>query len=226
MHGGVQEFASIIGSSPLIRDYVQRVEVAWMSALDIRVLTSTLSLLPKLSTLSFWNTGRLYKSPNRQFLAFCGIQNIPPRRVDSPRKMSCGRAWLSLHSEVIALTPTMNTVQLLLDTFDIFTSIESLYFMSGTKTLIDQELRLKLRYPSTCRNLHTLELAFDGNGLFTWDPIKLLQDLISDSRPRHVRCTRWRCPGNARSLGMVLRDVGAEVEHLHLYLRWFIGAWN
>lgn len=82
--GGLPQLADILDSAPPIRDYIQRVEVAWTTSIDCQALASTLALLPKVLTLSFWNTGRLYDAPDRQFLAFSGIQHLRSRHKVEP----------------------------------------------------------------------------------------------------------------------------------------------
>lgn len=220
LRGGLEALRQLLDASPSLCDYIQRLDIAWTPGLVVDSLRSVVYSLPQLRTLCLWNTVR--RQGDKQFLAFDGLR-LDTTAAGRPA-LFARRTWMSLHAEIVTLTPEQNTVQLLIDVLGIIESTDSLYFMIGRKLVLDEQLQYELHFPSCCRNIQSLEIAFDSSGWFSSRPLGILLGLLSYSRPRSVRCTRWRYPGHAKCLGKLLLQMGAEVEHLHLYFRWFMGT--
>lgn len=224
---------------PSLRRYIQRLDIAWLnlaSGLDVASLRSLVSSLSNLRILAVWHTLRSGSgSPDSQILAFEGLRSeratssssssLPSTSASDDRLLLVAdHTWISLHSEVITLTHETNTVQPFLDVLSVIDATDTLYIMVSRKLVIDQSLQHTLRFPiSSFRDVRTLDLAFDTSGWFSSRPSGLLLGLLAESRPRSLRCTRWRYPVHARTVGTVIQQVGGEVEHLHLYLRHFMG---
>lgn len=221
LRGGLEALRLLLLSSPSLCDYVQRLDIAWTTGLDERSLHSVVTSMPQLRALSLWHSGRRGGSPDRQFLALDDLRH-KPSSTGRP-VLFARRTWVSLHKEIVTLTPTANTIQPLLDCLSILESTDALYIMTGRKVDLDEELQKNLRFPTCFHELRSLDIAFDSSGWFSARPLNLLLGLLAHSRPRRVRCTRWRYPGHARSLGTLFGTMGSDVEHLHLYLRWFMG---
>lgn len=228
LRGGLDALGSVLESSPSLRGYIQRLDVAWSTGLDAQRLRSLVSSLPKLHTLAVWHTQKPGRSPDRQVLAFDGLRSEPSlsstSTADRPSVLLCAEhTWVSLHHEIVSLTPTANTVQLFLDVLAVIDSTDAVYFMASRKLHINEEMQKDLRFPTSFQDIRALTIAFDPSGWFSARPVGLLLGLLGQSRPRSVRCTHWRYPIHARMFGALLRHVGTEVEHLHLYLRHFMG---
>ncbi|KAI0701099.1 hypothetical protein BC835DRAFT_1411709 [Cytidiella melzeri] len=227
LRGGLEALKLVLESSPSLQGYIQRLDVAWSTELDAPSLRSVVSSLPQLHTLAVWHTRRAGNSPDCQILAFDGLRS-EATSTSSDRPLLCAEhTWVSLHSEIIYLTSTSNTVQLFLDVLAVIDSTDTVYFMTSRKLKIDQELQQDLRFPTCCRDIRSLDIAFDPSGWFSSRPVGLLLGLLSQSRPRDVHCTHWRYPIHARTFGTLLQHMGVDVEHLHLYLRHFMGeTWS
>ena len=241
MRGGLEvlrmrvlETSSAFSAEPPIRMYLQRLDISWhlASGLDVPSLRTLVSFLPNLRTLAVWHTLRSSRSPDSQILAFDGLRSESVSSSSLSSSSSSGdrlllvatHTWISLHSEVITLTHESNTIQPFLDVVGVIDATDTLYIMISRKLVIDQSLQHTLRFPRSFRDIRTLDLAFDTSGWFSSRPSGVLLGLLAGSRPRSLRCTRWRYPIHARTVGTVMQQVGSEVEHLHLYLRHFMGA--
>ncbi|KAI0085990.1 hypothetical protein BDY19DRAFT_996177 [Irpex rosettiformis] len=233
----VLETSSSFSEEPSLCKYIQRLDIAWHLALglDVASLRSLVSTLPNLRILAVWHTLRSSGSPDSQILAFDGLRS---ERASSSSLPSCSTSgdrpllvadhtWVSLHSEVITLTRETNTVQPFLNVLGVIDATDTLYIMISRRLVIDQSLQHTLRFPTSFRDIRTLELAFDTSGWFSSRPNGVLLGLLAESRPRSLRCIRWRYPIHARTVGTVMQQVGGEVEHLHIYLRHFMGdTWS